>query len=133
MKIFGREPALVLAFIASGIMVFSQFVYPLTVDQQGGLNATCMALVGIITLFTVAEDGGLALIVGLAKAVLALALAFRLNLDPGAQAVVMAFVTVTAQLFVRSNVVAPLKADGSSSAGKSIDPFVEPTPVKESR
>lgn len=91
-----------------------------------------MALVGIATMFMVAEDGGLALIIGLAKAVLALALAFRLDLDPAAQAVVMTFVTVSAQLFVRQNVVAPIKADGTEASGKSVerDPLIEPTPVK---
>lgn len=120
MKIFGREPAAILGFVAAAIMMLSQFVYPLSVDQQGALNAVAMALVGIITAWTVAEDGGLALIVGLSKAVLALAISFGLGWSPEIQAVVMTFVTVTAQLFVRQNVVAPIKADGTEAKGKSL-------------
>lgn len=105
--IFGREPAAVLAFIASAVMVFATFVYPLTSEQQGALNAVAMAAVGIITMYAVSEDGGLALIVGLAKAVMALALSFGLHWTPEVQAVVMTFITVTTQLFVRTQVTAP--------------------------
>jgi hypothetical protein len=119
MKIFGREPAAVLAFIASAIMILSQFVYPLTIDQQGSLNAVAMAAVGAITWWAVAEDGGLALIVGLTKALIALAISFGLDWTPEVQNIVMTFVTVTVQLIiVRPNVVAPIKADGTAAKGK---------------
>lgn len=119
-KIFGREPALILAVVASSIMMISTFVYPLSSEQQGAVNAVAMALVGIITAWAVAEDGGLAMIIGLAKAVLALAISFGLQLQPEVQSVVMGFVTVIAQLFVRQNVVAPIKADGTAAVGKTL-------------
>lgn len=119
-KIFGREPALILAVVASAVMMISTFVYPLSSEQQGALNAVAMALVGIVTAWAVAEDGGLAMIIGLAKAVLALAISFGLHWTPETQAVVMGFVTVTAQLFVRQNVVAPIRADGTAATGKTL-------------
>lgn len=121
MKIFGREPAAVLAFIASALMMFSQFIYPLSIDQQGAFNAVAMAMVGIITAWAVAEDGGLALIVGLCKALIALAISFGLHWTPDVQTLVMTFVTVTAQLMiVRPNVVAPITAGGEKATGKTL-------------
>lgn len=118
-KIFGREPAVILALVSSAIMVVSQFIFQLSVEQQGALNAVAMAVVGVVTLFAVVEDGGLGLLVGLSKAVMALALAFGLHLDPGAQTVVMTFVTVLLQaIVVRPNVVAPTTAAGTSAKGK---------------
>lgn len=120
-KLFGREPAAILAFIASGLMIVSQFVYPLTIDQQGGFNAVAMSAVGILTMWMVAEDGGLGLIVGLSKALIALAISFGLNWAPDVQNLVMTFVTVTAQLLIiRPNVVAPIKADGTAAKGKEL-------------
>lgn len=121
--IFGREPAIILALIASSIMLFTQFLYPLTADQQGALNAVAMGLVGIFSYWMIAEDGGLALIVGLSKAVLALGLSFGLDLTADQQAVAMSFVTILAQtVIVRPNVVAPIKADGSSvTSPKTLD------------
>lgn len=114
-KIFGREPATILSLIASAIMMFTSFIYPLTDDQQGGLNAVAMGLVGIFSYWAIAEDGGLALLVGLAKAMLALGLAFGLDMSGEQQAVLMSFVTIAAQtLIVRPNVIAPVKADGSN-------------------
>lgn len=108
--IFGREPAMILAFLASAVMIFATFVYPLSSEQQGAINAVALASVGIITMFAVEADGGLALIVGLAKAIIALAISFGLHWAPETQAVVMSFVTVTAQLFVRTQVTAPTPA-----------------------
>lgn len=115
LKIFGREPAVVLSLIASAIMMFTSFIYPLTGDQQGALNAVAMGLVGIISFWAIAEDGGLALIIGFAKAVLALGLAFGLNLTAEQQAVLMSFVTILAQaVIIRPNVVAPITASGAT-------------------
>lgn len=122
MKIFGREPAMILALISSSIMMIAQFIFPISVGQQGALNAVAMAAVGIVTMFAVAEDGGLGLIVGLAKAVIALGISFGLNFAPEAQAVVMTFITVVAQAFIiRPNVVAPIKADGTHAKGKELN------------
>jgi len=120
--IFGREPAVILALIASTIMMFTHFLYPLSVDQQGALNAVAMGLVGIFSYWAIAEDGGLALVVGFCKAVLALGLAFGLHLSADQQAVAMSFVTILAQtVIVRPNVIAPVKADGSSvTAAKTL-------------
>lgn len=119
-KIFGREPALILAVVASSVMMITTFVYPLSSEQQGAVNAVAMALVGIVTAWAVAEDGGLALIIGLAKAVIALAISFGLHWTPEAQSVVMGFITVIAQLFVRQNVIAPIRADGTAATGKTL-------------
>lgn len=119
--LWGREPAATLAVVASIVMVFTSFVYPLTPDQQGALNASAMALVGILTAWSVAEDGGIALVTGAAKAVIALGLAFGLHLIPEQQAVIMTFVTVIAQfVVVRPNVVAPVTASGTAAKGKSL-------------
>lgn len=122
-KIFGREPAMILAFISSAIMMVAHFIYPLTIDMQGGLNAVAMATVGLVTMMSVAEDGGLALWVGLAKALIAGFVAFGLHWAVETQALVMSFVTITFQAFIiRPNVVALVTSTGTTNPVKELKP-----------
>jgi hypothetical protein len=104
-KTIKREPAMFLALASSVVMMLGPiFKIDLLTNQQTAINAVAAALVGVITSFAVATDGGLALIVGLLKAVLALGLAFGWKLDPAQQAIIMTVVTTLAQFFVRTQV-----------------------------
>lgn len=119
MKIFGREPALLLGLVASAVQLFSAIVLPLTVEQQGVLNAVAVAIVGVVTAVAVSSEKGAAAVVGLAQAVLALALAFGWAASPEVQGAVMAFVTAIASAYVRTQVSAPVSAavaDGRHAA-----------------
>jgi hypothetical protein len=109
-KIFGREPALILGLLAAAVQLFSATVLPLTVDQQGVLNAVAVAVLGFATAAAVSAEKAAPAVLGVVQAVLACALAFGLALDPAVQGAVMAFTTALVSAFVRTQVVAPVPA-----------------------
>lgn len=107
MKIFGREPALILAFIAAAVQLVSSFVFPLTDGQQGAVNAIAIGVAGLVTAIAVKSDQLAPAILGVVQAALALGLAFGWDLAPEQQSVVMAFAAAGVAMFVRTQVVAP--------------------------
>lgn len=110
MKFFGREPAMLLGLIASAIQLLSATLLPLSIEQQGVLNAVAVAVIGLVTAIAVSTDKAAPAVVGLVQAVLACALAFGLAISPDAQGAIMAFVTALAAAFVRTQVGAPVPA-----------------------
>lgn len=110
MKIFGREPALILGLFASAVQLFSATVLPLSVDQQGAVNAIAVAIIGFATAAAVSADKAAPAVLGVVQAVLACALAFGFAWSPEVQGAVMAFVTAGVSAFVRTQVVAPVPA-----------------------
>lgn len=109
--VFGREPAYWLALISGLVAFTSAAVTPLTVDQQGVLNACAAALFGVITAGFLAGEKSVAAIVGLFKALIAVGLAFGLSLSPEVQSSAMIVVElVLTGVLVRPNVVAPVKS-----------------------
>ena len=104
---FKREPALWLALFASAVQMFSAFILNLTIEQQGVLNAVAVAISALLTAVAVRSDQMVPAILGVIKAVLALALAFGLAMSPDNQAIVMTFATATVAMFVRTQVQAP--------------------------
>lgn len=116
MKIFGREPALILALVAAAVALFSATVFDLSIEQQGVLNAVAVAVIGLATAFAVARDKLAPAILGLVQAVLALALAFGLAISPETQGAAMAFVAALVGAFVRTQVAAPVGPQESAVA-----------------
>lgn len=110
MKIFGREPALILAFIAGLVQVVSSFVLPLTTEQQAWLNGAAAAVMGLITAVMVG-DGVQAAVLGLIQGLLSLAVGFGLDIPPDKQSVLMAAVAAGVALWVRDRVTAPVAAN----------------------
>jgi len=104
---FKREPALWLALFASAVQMFSAFILNLTIEQQGVLNAVAVAVAALLTAIAVRSDQMVPAILGVIKAVLALALAFGLAMSPDNQAIVMTFATAAVAMFVRTQVTAP--------------------------
>lgn len=117
-KVFGREPAYWLALASGLIALVSAAVFPLTVDQQGVLNAAVAALLGIVTAWVLKGEGLVAALVGFFKAAIAVGLAFGLSLSPDVQSTAMVVVElVLTGVLVRPNVVAPVPAvSGTVSA-----------------
>ncbi|MFE4857395.1 hypothetical protein [Streptomyces sp. NPDC056670] len=117
MKIFGREPAAILAFVAVAIKLAAAFGLDLTSDQQAVLNAVAAAAVGLIVA-VMAHDALAAPFYGFAQAGLALAVGFGLHWSADQQAVVLSFVQVAIAMFVRTQVIAktPAPALGQPSA-----------------
>jgi len=114
MKIFGREPAVLMAFIASAIAVFSSFILPLSDTQQGVLNAADVALFGFITAALVAKEKLLPAIMGLVKALIAIAISFGLHWSPEQQGLILSLVATGAALLgVRPQVVASVPPEAA--------------------
>lgn len=107
MRIFGRDPALWLGAASVVVKLVAAFWVDLTVDQQSGLNAVAAALVGLI-IASVVRDGQVAAILGLAQAMLALAIGFGLDVGAEHQAVIMSFVGMVVTAFTRTQVTPPV-------------------------
>jgi hypothetical protein len=103
-KLWGREPAVWLALIAAIVMGGSTFLWHLSADRQGVINAVAVAVFGIITAASV-HQGMLAAVVGGFKAVIALAIAFGLHLTGEQQLVIMTIVTAIGATFVRTQMI----------------------------
>jgi hypothetical protein len=107
---FRREPALFLALFAALVQGVSAFFFELTVTQQGVLNAAAVAVAGIVTAAMVARDHLPPAILGALQAVLAVGLAFGLDLSPERQTVIMTLAAAVVAMFVRTQVTAPVPA-----------------------
>jgi len=116
MKIFGREPAALLAFVAVAIKLIAAFGINLSSDQQAVLNAVAAAAVGL-AVAVMAKDALAAPLYGFAQAGLALAVGFGLHWSADQQAVVLSFVQVAIAMFVRTQVTAKTPAAATTPQG----------------
>lgn len=110
MKIFGRDPALLLALFAAVVQLASIGLH-LGEAQQGALNAVAIGVVGLATAVAVERDKLAAALLGLLGAAIALALAFGLQLSSDVQAGVMAVATAVIAAFIRTQVTAKVSAN----------------------
>ena len=106
----GREPAQWLGLISATIALVSSTFFEMTIQQQGVLNATAVAVVGFITALAVSGEKAAPMVAGLVQAVLACSLAFGLALSPELQGSIMAFVAAGVGWYLRTQVVAPVAA-----------------------
>jgi hypothetical protein len=109
---FGRDPALYLTLVATGVRLFAAFFVHLTGEQQAVLNAVATAVAGLLVAVIVRHDGQVAAILGVAQALIALAVGFGLNVSAENQAVIMSFIGAVAAAFIRTQVVAPTSPTG---------------------
>lgn len=103
---FGREPALWLALIGSLISLAGAYVIHLSTDQQGALNGLAAVTLGAVTAWAT-RDGLPAAILGLAKGVLYVLLAWHFNIPADRQALILTAVSAVVAMYVRTQVVAP--------------------------
>jgi len=99
-----REPVQIAGFLAMVTQFVSAQWLPLTINQQGALNAAVVAFLGFVAATAVSEEKAMPAFAGLIQAGLAVGLAFDLHLPPNVQAVVMAFVSAVGAWFVRTQV-----------------------------
>lgn len=118
-KLFGREPALWLSLISSLVMLSTAFGLHLSPESQGAINASSLALFGLLTAWFVARDGLQAAILGFAKAGMALAISFGLQWPVDRQSAAMAAVSTIIAMFVRSSATAPVDEAGKQVAERS--------------
>lgn len=110
MKIFGREPVYILAFIAIALKLSSAYGLDVTAEQQGAIMAVLSLIVAVATA-TVLKTGAVgASIVNLAQGALALFLAFGLNMTAETQALWMSLVEGAVALVLHREVTAPVPA-----------------------
>lgn len=108
-----RDPALYLFLVATAVKLFSAFVLHVSDNTQALVNAVAIAVAAAIVAAVVKHDGQVAAILGVAQALLALAVGFGLHLSADNQALVMTFLGALAAGFVRTQVVAPASATGA--------------------
>ncbi len=111
-----REPAVWVAVFAAALQLAVALGLPLDTETQAVINAAIVALAGFVTAVWVKRDGQLAAGLGLAQAAIAVGIGFGLKLSPEAQAALMGFLSVVAAAFVRTQVVAPVSAEGQKQA-----------------
>jgi hypothetical protein len=107
-----RDPALWLTLFATAVRLGAAFLFEISDEQQAVLNATATAVASLIVAVWVRRDGQVAALLGTAQALLALAIGFGLDVSAENQAVIMSFVGALAAAFIRTQVVAPVSADG---------------------
>ncbi|WP_399559156.1 hypothetical protein OH809_45150 (plasmid) [Streptomyces sp. NBC_00873] len=115
MKIFGREPAVLLSLIAVLVKLVAAFGVEVSGEQQAVINAVAAAAVGV-ALAVLANDGLGAALLGFIQAALALAVGFGLDWSAEQQAVALSVAAGVVAMWDRTQVTAPVAA----GAGKSI-------------
>ena len=117
MKIFGREPVYVLAFIAVCLKLSAAYGLDVSIEEQGAIMAVLSLIVAVVTAIVLKTGAVAASIVNLAQGVLALFLAFGLHMAAQTQALWMLAVEGGVALLIRREVTAPvpvLKVEQSS-------------------
>lgn len=109
-NLLNREPAFISGIIAALLQLLSVTVTHWDTNTQGAINAVIVAVMGLITAWSVSKDGALAALTGLGKALIALGLAFGLSLSPNLQTMIMIGVTVIGAFLVRDRVTAKVPA-----------------------
>jgi hypothetical protein len=108
MKIFGREPALILGFIAAAVQSLAAFGLSVSPGVQTAVNAIAAAVVAVI-LAVVLHNGAVgAALMQLATAGMALLVGLGLNWGTDKQGWVMALVAAGIALFTRTQVTPPV-------------------------
>jgi len=113
MKILGRDPAVWLGLVAVIVQALVAWGVDLTKDQQGYINAAATALMGLILAVTVSHEQVVAAAGGLLGAVLQLAVAFGAHISQDQIATAGAVVTAVLAAWLRTQVTAPVAADGT--------------------
>jgi hypothetical protein len=107
----GRDPAIWLTVFATAVRFGAAFGLNLSDGQQAVLNAAATAIAGLVVAIWVRRDGQVAALLGVAQALLALAVGFGLEVNAEGQAVIMSFIGALAAAFIRTQVSAPLPAE----------------------
>lgn len=114
-RIFGREPAAVLAFISVVVKLASAYVFHATETQQATVNTVAACAVAVLIAISAHDSIGAA-VFDLAQALVAAAVGFGLKLDADHQALWLSLVTVAIGLWSRTQVTAPKPPAGPVAA-----------------
>lgn len=110
MKILGREPVLLLGFVAVALKLASAYGLDVSAEQQAVIMAVLSGVVALAEAVVLRTGAAAAAIVNLAQGVLALFLGFGLDMSAEQQALWMLVVEGAVALFLRREVTAPVSA-----------------------
>jgi hypothetical protein len=111
-KLFGREPSVILGSVAVAVQFVSAFFWNVSQDTQTLINALAAAVVGFAVAYMVKDEGSFAAFVGLGQAALALGMNLGLTWSGDKQAAFMALLTIAGQFWlVRDRVTAPVSRE----------------------
>lgn len=108
-KILGREPALLLAFVAALVNAMPGFGVDLTAGQQASINGAAATLVAIV-IAVIVHDGLGAAILGVIQALGSLVIGFGFHWTTEQQAATMLVATAAVAMWTRTQVTAPVPA-----------------------
>jgi hypothetical protein len=114
MRIFGREPAVIIEMLVSvalGVLLTA----PLEASTLSYANAVVVAAGGVLTAVFVKGDQALPALTGFIKAVFALVIGLGVALPVNLETGIIAIVSAIGTAYVRTQVIAPVPpaADGS--------------------
>jgi hypothetical protein len=111
MKIFGREPVTILAFIAVALKLSSAYGLDVSAELQAAIMVFLSCVVAVAEAFVLKTGAAFAALVNVGHAAIALYLAFGLNMSAEQQANWMLVIEGLVALFiVRPQVTAPIAA-----------------------
>jgi len=111
-KILGREPVYILAFVAVALKLSSAYGLEVTAEQQAVIMAVLSGIVALIEAIVLRTGAAAAAIINLAQGVLALFLGFGLHMSAEQQALWMLAVEGAVALMLRREVTAPVPEVG---------------------
>lgn len=114
----GREAAQIAALVAALVQLVGSLTLGFTIEEQGALNAAVVLVLGVFTAWAVSAEKAAPLVAGAVQAVMAVALAFGLQLAPNVQGAIMTFVTAAVAFYLRTVVWAPVGPDAVSTTGR---------------
>ncbi|MFF3848058.1 hypothetical protein [Streptomyces sp. NPDC002328] len=120
MRIFGREPVYILAFISIVLKLSAAYGLDVSTTEQGAIMAVLSLIVAVVTAIVLKTGAIGAAIVNLAQGVLALFLAFGLGMSAELQALWMLAVEGLVALLLHREVTAPV----------GLLPMEEKSPIK---
>lgn len=117
MKLFGREPALIIAAVSAGLSLLVTFQFGLSAEQAGAIVAVISAVFAAITAWVTRPIVPSAF-TGLVAAVVALLAAFHFEVAPETVGSLNALV-LALLVFITRGQVSPSKPDTPAAAGTS--------------
>ncbi|WP_228980097.1 hypothetical protein [Streptomyces sp. DH12] len=108
MRIFGREPVVILALVSILLKLGAAYGLDVSADQQGSIMAVLSCLVAAATAVVLKTGAVYAALVNVGQAVLWLVMAFGMRMPAETQALWMLAIEGALALLVRRDVEAPV-------------------------
>jgi hypothetical protein len=127
-KIFGREPALILGFIAALVKLLG-YQFNVSPGTQTAINALAAAAVGLILAFVARDGAWAAALIQLAQTGMALFVGLGLDWSAEKQALVMASLAAGLALWERTQITPPLASTALESSSVIRGEVISSRPV----